>query len=178
MKKLTRRPGLFIGAATAALFVFVLEGCDRFRRPELTVPTAEEAATFYAGHDAVAAVEVTGNVVEVQVRQPPEQLRRGGSLWAKVGPYIYLFSPDTRSLLEAYPGVAAVRVVTYAGKDTEVARVMMRRDTLSDILWRRSQNILGHALQRGTEQPTRLEELVNWGERYTDFTYSEAYVPR
>ncbi len=166
------------GAAAAALLVVVLAGCDHLRTPELSVPSDAEAAEFYAAHNAVTDVEVVGNVVELRVRQPASQLRRGGSLWAKVGPYIYLFAPDTKSLLESYRGVAAVRVVTIADDKEEVARAMMRRDALTDILWRRSQNLLGHALQSGTDQPRRLEELVEWGERYTEYTYNTRYVPR
>lgn len=159
---------LFLAAATA--------GCDLLRR-ELSVPGAAEAASYYESQRAVESVEVSGNVVELRVRQDPAQLRRGGSLWAKVGPYVYAFSPNTRDMLDAYPGIAAVRVTTFVDPDTEVTRVMLHRDTMNDILWRRSLNILGHALQEGTRRPTRLQELVVWGERYTDVWYNPEFVP-
>ncbi|HEX7117578.1 MAG TPA: hypothetical protein VF212_02240 [Longimicrobiales bacterium] len=166
------------GAAGAALLLISLAGCDRLRPPELTLPTDAQAAEFYRSHDAVEHVAVNGTIVEVRVRQPASQLRRGGALWAKVGPYIYLFSPDTEKLLQAYSGVAAVRVTTVTDGDREVSRVMLRRDALSDILWRRSQNLLGHALQRGTEQPRLLEHLIDWGEEYTEYEYSPEFVSR
>jgi hypothetical protein len=117
-------------------------------------------------------------VVVLRVEQPIAQLRRGGSLWAQVGPYIYLLSPGTRGLLETFPGVAAVRVITYTNQEDEVARAMLVRDTMSDYQWRRSLHLLGLALKEGTAAPSRLTDLVRWGEQYTEFNYSPTYVPR
>jgi hypothetical protein len=160
--------------------LLALGGCDRLRseQPDLLLPDRGEAAAFYQNFEGVTAVELSGNVVVLRVQQPLTQLRRGGSLWAQVGPYIYLLSPGTRGLLEAFPGVAAVRVITYTGKEEEVARAMLVRDTLSDYQWRRSLHLLGLALTEGTAAPSRLTDLVRWGEQHTDFNYSPAYVPR
>src|SRR5690606_10846583 len=99
------------------------------------------------------------------------------SLWARVGPYVYLLSPGTRDLFEAYPGVAAVRVITLAPGDVEVARATLLRDTLRDILWRRTLNLLGRALRDGPARPPPLQDLAEWGERYTDHRYAPRYVP-
>lgn len=160
-----------------AAAVVLLPGCDLLKKRELAIPTADEAAAFYEQHPGIDTVQVRGNVIEVRVRQPADQLRRGGSLWAKVGPYIYAFSPSTRDVFSAFPGVAAVRVVTLAGRgESEVARVMLRRDALSDIMWQRAHNLLGHALQSGTQQPRRIEELVRWGEQHTEYEYQPEYV--
>jgi hypothetical protein len=150
-------------------------GCELLRR-DLPLPSQQQAASFYREQRAVQRVELSGNVVEVYVVQDPAQLRRGGSLWAKVAPYVYVFSPATRALLEEYAGIAAVRVITETGQE-EIARVLLHRDALNDILWRRSLNILGHALQEGTRRPTRLEELVVWGERHTEYRYNPEFVP-
>lgn len=166
--------GRILAGATALLS---LAACEQLERGEPALPAPEEAAAFYDGAPDLVSVEVSGNLVELHVRQPVAQLERGGPLWAKVGPYIYLLSPGTRDLFQGYPGVAAVRVVTYAGEGPQVAQAMLRRDALSDILWRRSLNLLGRALQDGTEQPRRLEELVAWGERYAEYAYSPEYVP-
>jgi len=170
------------GIVRSVLFLLslaVLPGCGLLDREPLLLPTAEEARTHYETFPDLVEVRLNGNVVEVVFAQAPAQLRRGGSLWAKVGPYIYLFTPGTRDLFEAYPGVAAVRTITTAGNGgQEAARAMLRRDDSNDILWRRSLNLLGHALQRGTQEPKRLEELVTWGERHTEFVYNPAYVPR
>ncbi|HSG47272.1 MAG TPA: hypothetical protein VLA43_05565, partial [Longimicrobiales bacterium] len=88
-----RFPGAFrslsLGLALAAV-----AGC---RTEELPVPGSEEAAEYYAAVTDLT-VEMSGNVAEVTVVQSAAQLRRGGALWARVGPYIYLFSDATRSL--------------------------------------------------------------------------------
>lgn len=166
-------------ACIAALSVALLlsGACDRFEREPLAVPTPAEATAFYEEHSGVANIDLSGNVVEVRVRQPGAQLRRGGTLWAKVGPYITLLSPSTHELLGVYPGVAAVRVITLAPDGEPVGRATLLRGTLSELRWRRTLNIHGHAVQQGTERPTRLEDLVVWGEEHTEHWYSPAYVP-
>ena len=167
-----------IAGVFACVFVFV--GCDDIRdileEDPPPPPSAEAVAPYYAQFGGLLDVTVSGNVVQVRVEQPYDQLRRGGSLWARVGPYIYVLSPRTREVFQAFPGVAAVRVVTELSNGEEVARAMLRRDALSGVLWRRTLNILGHALQEGRENPRRLEELTEWGERYTDFEYNPEFV--
>ena len=169
----------WIGAGVAAC-AFVATGCDqvqdRLDGDEPSPPAPEAVEPYYAGHRGVDSVRITGNVVELHVKQPYDQLDRGGSLWARVGPYIYLMTPSTRSVFEAFPGVAAVRVVTHLPDGDEVARAMLRRDEMSAVLWRRTLNILGHALQDGRENPRKLEELTEWGEEHTEFSYNPDYV--
>jgi hypothetical protein len=162
--------------AGALALAALVAGCGDLGRGR-PVPDGAQAGAYFENHQAVTGVDVSGNVVEVRVLQEPAQLRRGGSLWARVAPYVYVFSPTTRALLADYAGVAAVRVVTVTPDGTEIARVMLPRDTMNDVLWRRSLNILGHALQEGTRRPTRLQELVEWGERHTDYRYNPDYVP-
>jgi hypothetical protein len=161
--------------------VFVVGGCDQVREylgedtPE--PPTAAEVEPYYAEHRGVDSVRLSGNVVELHVKQPYRDLDRGGSLWARVGPFVYLLTPSTRSVFEDFPGVAAVRVVTHVPNGDEVARAMLRRDAMSAVLWQRSLNILGHALRDGRENPRKLEELTEWGEERTEFRYNPEYVP-
>ncbi|HSM60575.1 MAG TPA: hypothetical protein VK849_07235, partial [Longimicrobiales bacterium] len=119
---------------------------------EVVLPTAEEIAERYA-YEGYLEAELSGNVAVVTVTQPAAQLRRGGTLWAKVGPYVVLFSEPTRALLEQYPGLAGVRVVTRVAGGPEVARALLRRGELSGVLWRRSFNIAGLARRDGTERP-------------------------
>lgn len=145
--------------------------------PELAVPAAEEVAAYYSTELALEA-EVHGNVAVVTVEQPATQLRRGGALWAKVGPYVYLFSDETRRLLEDHPGLAAVRVVTRATEGAEVARATLHRAELSGLLWRRSLNISGQARRDGTERLTLLEDLVRWGEDHSEHEYNPRYTAR
>ncbi len=139
-------------------------------------PSAAAVEPYYGEHRGVDSVRVVGNVVELHVKQPYRDLDRGGSLWARVGPFVYLMTPSTRSVFEDFPGVAAVRVVTHLPSGQEVARAMLRRDAMSDVLWRRTLNILGHALRDGRENPRRLEELTEWGEERTEFRYNSEYV--
>jgi hypothetical protein len=162
--------------------VLVFGGCDQVRgffgEDTPPPPTAEEVAPYYGEHRGVEDVTMNGNVVELRVSQPYDQLQRGGSLWARVGPFIYLLTPSTRSVFQDFPGVAAVRVVTVLPDGDEVARAMLRRDALSDVRWRRTLNILGHALSEGRENPRRLEELTEWGEEHTEFEYNPDHVNR
>jgi hypothetical protein len=94
-----------------------------------------------------------------------------------VGPYIFLFTEETYQLFEDFPGLAAVRVVTKVG-NARVASALLARDELSGVLWRRSLNIAGQARRDGTKRVTLLEDLVDWGEAHTDFTYNDRYTRR
>jgi hypothetical protein len=62
--------------------------------------------------------------------------------------------------------------------DAEVANALLARDELTDVLWRRSLNIAGRARRDGTSRMTLLEDLVEWGEDHTDFTYNPRYNQR
>jgi len=143
---------------------------------DLAVPTGSEVQAYYAYEGRLSA-EVTGNVATVSVSQDPQLLRRGGALWAKVGPYVFVFSEETRQLFLDYPGLAGVRVVTSVG-GAQVASVLLARETLSDVLWRRSLNIAGKARRDGTERVTLLQDLVRWGEDRTEYEYNPRYTRR
>jgi hypothetical protein len=139
------------------------------------LPTPEQIAALYSYQGDLEA-ELNGNIAVITVSQPASQLRRGGSLWAKVGPYVVLFSEGTRSLMKQYPALAGVRVVTRVAGGPEIARATMARSELSDVLWRRSLNIAGHARREGTERPALLDALVRWGEDHTEFEYNPRYI--
>jgi hypothetical protein len=156
----------------AGITVVVGTGCEE---PDLRVPSAAEVAVYYEGTPGLS-VEMSGNVAEITVVQPYAQVRRGGTLWAKVGPYIYLFTEETESLLVDFGGLAGVRVVTTTSSRGEVARAFLRRDAMTDVRWRRAKNIAGRARRDGTERPSLLEELVRWGEDHTEFSYSSRFV--
>lgn len=160
--------------AAVSLCLGSLAGCGG--PAELALPEAEDVASYYESQTGLEA-ELVGNVAVITVAQSPQQLRRGGSLWAKVGPYVYLFTEETYQLLEDYPGLAAVRVVTRVG-GAEVANALLARDELSGVLWRRSLNIAGQARRDGTGRVTLLEDLVEWGEEHTEFTYNPRYTSR
>jgi len=163
------RGGLVFAAA------MVLTGCPK--APDLTLPTAETVAGYYS-YEGTLEAQLSGNVAEVVVTQPTAQLRRGGALWARVGPYIVLFTDGTQKLLEDYPGLAGVRVITRVARGPEVARALLTRDTLTGVQWRRTLNIAGRARLNGTERPALLEDLVRWGEDHTEFEYNARYAGR
>lgn len=161
---------LWLGAAS------VVAGCEAFGRDELVLPTQEEARMAFASHPSVTDVNLSGNVVEVVVEQPLEHVQRGGSLWARFGPYAHLFSPAARSIFENFSGVAALRVITRLPNGTEIARATLRRDATNLSVWRRGEALLATALQQGTERPGQVERLVHWAEGIADYEYNPQYV--
>ena len=157
-----------------ALVVLVTAAC--VEQPQPVVPSAEQVEGYYASVTDLS-VEINGNVAAITVVQSATQLRRGGTLWARVGPYIYLFTEETHRLFEDFPGLAAVRVSTQTAGGVPVASALLTRDELSGVLWRRSVNISGQARRDGTERPALLEDLIQWGEEHTEYEYSERYNP-
>jgi hypothetical protein len=157
----------------------IIGACDRIwpRQPETRLPPIETVQAMYREHGVKGDIAWNGNVLEIRVPQPAEQVRRGGSLWARVGPWVYLLSPGTQHILDENPGVAAVRVITHIG-NKEVARATLRGGVLTDVLWRRTLNLLGHALRDGTRDPSRLQALAEWGEAHGEYRYNPEYVPR
>lgn len=165
--------GRWIGVV-GVLVAGLVSGCQRER--DVTLPDAGEVATYY-DYDAGLEAEVVGNVAVIRVTQSAQQLRRGGSLWARVGPYVFLFTEETRQLFEDFPGLAGVRVITTVGS-AEVGNALLLREELSGVLWRRSLNIAGRARRDGTTRVTLLEDLVDWGETHTEFQYNNRYTRR
>lgn len=166
-------------AALVVLFAtLLLAGCDKIFPPraDLTLPELEDVQETYQRHGITAEFRYSGNVLEMVVEQPADQLRRGGPLWARVGPYIYVFSPGTRELFERYPGLAGVRVITMTGRE-EVARAMLVRDALNEYSWPRSRALLAEALDQGTSRPSTMNSLMQFGEQHTQHQYNPRYVP-
>ena len=142
----------------------------------LALPDADDVVGYYEYATGVEA-EVVGNVATVTVQQDAHQIRRGGALWAKVGPYVFLFTEETHQLFLDYPGLAGVRFVTHVGQ-TEVASALLERAELSDVLWQRAKNIAGKARRDGSHRVTLLEDLVEWGEDHTEFEYNSRFTRR
>jgi hypothetical protein len=172
MTETNMKVGMFRTILTVVALACV--GCQE--PGELAVPRASEVEDYYT-YDGRLSAEVTGNVATISVAQDPQLLRRGGALWAKVGPYVFVFSEETHQLFLDYPGLAGVRVVTSVG-GAQVASALLERETLSDVLWRRSLNIAGKARRDGTERVTLLQDLVRWGEDRTEYEYNPRYTRR
>jgi len=173
------RPAAIAMRARAACLVVLCAIASAACEPQTggAMPTEAQVDSIYrASGSEPVSVELRGNVVQVRFRQDDDQIRRGGSLWVRVGPFIYLATPATRELFDRFDGVAGVRVVTVIGDDTEVARALLTREEATDVRMDRGAALLGRALQEGTRRPTRLEDLVQWGERYTDHRYNERFL--
>lgn len=169
MRSRVGRP-LLVGLAAALLAA----GCESEpRAPDLPGPSALD--DLYGSR---ASASLNGNVVDVRVRQDPDHLQRGGPLWAKVGPYIYLFSPQTQEIFTEYDGVAAVRVRTVTGDESWVAEATLHRDALNAITWKDAVRTVARARQQGTDKPGYLEDLVELGEDRTEHRYNDAYTSR
>ncbi|MGI9626470.1 MAG: hypothetical protein ACR2QM_06510, partial [Longimicrobiales bacterium] len=126
---------------------------------DTSLPTAEDAVAAYQYSGSLEA-EMSGNVAVLKIEQPYSQIRRGGTIWAKVGPYIVLFSEPTRDLFMAYGGLAAVRVITSTNSGNGVARSTLLRDGLNELTWKRALNIAGQARRDGTTKIPTLETLI------------------
>lgn len=126
------------------------------------------------------AVETSlnGNVVELRITQDASQLTRGGPIWAKAGPYIYLFTPQTRSIFERFGGVGGVRATTLDSRGELVARALLERSSLNSVTWPKAINVAGRARTQGSERPQRMVDLAEFGEEHTDYEYSQSYVRR
>jgi len=146
-------------------------GCEP--ESDRRLPTSAELAGLFG--DGIE-LSLNGNVVEVQVSQSPEQLRRGGPIWAKAGPYIYMFTPQTQSLFVNYGGVGGVRVTTLDGRDRLIARALLQRSRLNSVTWKRAINVSGRARVEGTTRPNTMVDLIEYGEENTEFEYSARYV--
>lgn len=162
-----------VAVAVAVAVGALAAGCDdgADEGPELPGPSALEGI-----YGERAEVSLNGNVVDVRARQDPRQLERGGSIWARVGPYIFLFSPQTQEIFERWPGVAAVRVRTVTGGENWVGEATLRRDALNAITWKEARRRVTRAREQGTEKPGYMEDLVGYGEERTDFRYNPDYV--
>lgn len=157
----------------ALIAAFAAAGCEE---PDLTLPTDAQVAEYFSA-TRIASATMEGNVAEITIAQSPDQLRRGGRIWAQVGPYIYLFSDPTLSLFRDFGGLAGVRVVTTVGT-AEVARATLPRTSLNELTWKRALNVAGRARLEGGERITLLEDLIVFGEDHTEFRYNERYTRR
>lgn len=149
------------------------QGCDRGDEAPL-MPSADQVEAVYG---SAVEVEATGNLLRLTVPMP-EGFERGGTLWARSGPYFYLFTTATRDLFVAYSDLAAVEVsaVTEAGE--EVARARLLRGALNEITWSRAIAYASRAQTEGTENPRHVETLVRWAEDRTEYEYNPEFVPR
>ena len=153
------------------LTVLSIAACEEGQ--ELQLPADSDLAGLYGDGPAVS---LNGNVVDIEVTQPTDQLVRGGAVWAKVGPFIYLFSPQTQQLFESYSGIGGVRITTRDGSGRLVAQAMLPRSTLNSLTWPKAINLVGKARLEGTRRPSYILDLIEYGEETAEYEYSSRYV--
>ena len=85
------------GTTLVITAILALSACEA--PSDGTLPGEDEVLSYFESDRRIEAM-VVGNVASLIVYQDANQLRRGGSLWAKVGPYIFLFSEETKQLFE------------------------------------------------------------------------------
>jgi hypothetical protein len=164
--------------APLALFLSALGlvGCDALSRPEAHAAPAAEEVRPHLAYGGEISVEMSGNVAQVTVVVDPQPYRRGGDLWAKATPYLYLFSSSTRDAFEANPGLGGMRVIIQHPNGDWMAQALLSREVLSEAGWRQALNLSGVARRDGTERPGRMQDLVRWGEDRTEFQYNPDYI--
>jgi hypothetical protein len=170
----------FAGAVIGLGVLLATLACDRIlpQRADLTLPPIATIDSIYRANGVRPdSIRYDGNVVSLVATQPLDQLQRGGSLWARVGPHIYLFNPATRALFETFEGIAAVRAVTRTPQSVEIGRAQLLRNTLNEASWPRALRLLSVALNEGTERPGTMQELARFGENNTEHSYNPEYVP-
>ncbi len=162
-------------AAALALLAAAWAGACSSEPDAPRLPTDADLEGLYGDR---ATATLNGNVVELRIEQAARQLERGGRLWAKVGPYIYLFSPQTRELFQSYPGLAAVRARTVNEGGEWVAEATLRRDALNPLTWDDARQVVARARREGTDKPGYLEDLIDFGEENAEYRYNDAFLQR
>ena len=163
----------WVVTAAALAVALVASGCDGGEDAPV-MPASDAVQSLYG--EAVE-VEISGNLVRLQVPMP-DGFERGGTLWARSGPYFYLFTTATRDLFVDYPDMAAVEVVANTTEGEEVARSRLLRSTLNAITWPHAIAYASQAQTEGTESPRFVERLVRHGEERTEYEYNPEFVPR
>ncbi len=154
--------------------LLLVSGCLP-EEPEHPVPAAAEIEPHYVWEGPVN-VEMSGNVAQVSVTVDPGDFARGGDLWAKAFPYIFIFSPGTQAAFDENPGLGGVRVLVRHPNGDVVSQALLSREVLTDLTWNRALNISKEAREHGTERPARMQDLVRWGEDHTEFEYNPTYI--
>jgi hypothetical protein len=151
-------------------------GCEGPGRSDLPPPPSARVVEGYYSYGGRLEVEITGNVARVTVEVDPEPFERGGDLWAKGMPYLFLFSAGTKALFDEHPGLGGVRLVTRHPGGDIMAEALLARGTLNDFSWQRALQLAARARTEASERPGRMRDLVLWGEDHTEFMYNPRYI--
>jgi hypothetical protein len=156
-------------ASFVILLVVTMIGCERADR-EWVLPDAAEVAAWY-GEGAEAHFD--GNRLEIRGTIDPDYLRRGGRLWARSGPYFYLFNVHIHQLLVDYPDIAAVRAIALTPSGEELAVATLARGGMNEPRWQEAMARVAIAQRDGTRNPRVVEQLIQFGEDHTEYSYRD-----
>lgn len=162
--------------APLVLVALILPACEIGTRSQVPDPPPASALQGYYSWEGGVQVEITGNVARVTVVVDPAPYARGGDLWLKGLPYLFLFSQGTRDALQEHPGLGGVRVVTRHPDGEVIAQALLDREGMTEYRWRQALNLAGLARQEATTRPSRMRDLVDWGEDRTEFEYNPRYI--
>jgi hypothetical protein len=149
-------------------------GCAREARARVLPPTSEVTEWFGEGTTA----EFNGNLLAITGPMEPEHIRGGGQLWARSGPYFFLFNVHIRDLMVEYPDIAAVRATVVTADGDYLASATLNRDRMNEFRWREALAQSSLAQRQGTENPRLIEQLVRFGQDNTEYDYGELAAPR
>jgi hypothetical protein len=152
----------------AAMLIIAVSACGGERQEWVLPDMAAVTAWYGVGTEA----SIDGNVLEIRAIADPDHLARGGRIWARSGPYFYLFNVHVQQLLRDYPDLAGVRARTFTTGGEEVAAAMITRPGLSETRWAEALARASLAQRHGTSNPRLIERLIQFGEDHaTDFRY-------
>lgn len=145
-------------------------GCDHARDAELRLPDPDSTEAWF-GSDA--EVRLDGRVLEISGTLPEGFLERGGVIWQRSGPYFFIFNVHMRELIQEYPDLAAIRAIVHDDSGQELARATLPSGTLTEGAWDEGVRLASRAQTEGTENPRRIEQLIEWAEDRTEYEYAD-----
>jgi hypothetical protein len=164
-----RKTKVVLARLGVAVMMIAMNGCEQPDR-EWVLPDPAEVASWY-GEGTEAHFD--GNLLEIRGTIDPEFLRRGGRLWARSGPYFYLFNVHIYQLLIDYPDIAAVRATALTESGQELAVATLPRDEMNEPRWQEAMARVAIAQRDGTDNPRMVDRLIQFGEEHTEFSYRE-----
>jgi len=67
-------------------------------------------------------------------------------------------------------------VTTIDGRERLIARAMLESRTLNGVTWRKAIGLAGRARMEGTQRPSYILDLIQYGEDLVEHEYSSRYV--
>ena len=157
--------GVFLTVVTAVLAL----GCEA-PATQPALPDPQQAQEWF-GEGTQVALE--GDVLVITGTIEADYLRRGGRIWARSGPYFYLFNIKVREFFTNHPGLAGVKATAVTEDGRVLATATVHRNGLNELRWQEALARASLAQTEGTDNPRLVERLIQFGEDHTEFEYAE-----